>query len=327
MADNTTLSAMTGGDVIGTDDVGGVKYQRIKVGHGADGSYTDASATAPLPATLTAKDVVGTATTTIQTDSIPSTDAGGYSLISIRFTGSNNQNAYQLQASNDGVNWSSQAVMTQLQNDFPQYQLGQSNWMTASPTALFTSPVLSRYVRVRLVSYTASTSNTAYMTLHPTAVPAVTFVQTPSGMNMPVTVASVPSGWYASNAVGAGSQLLGAGVMGWDGSANYVRLRSNSSGHLQVQTAGASSFGSAKATVTTAGTAVVLGTNACSSVTVKARAANTGLIYVGNNSAVSAANGFDLSPGETVSLDVNNTNQIYVNAATSGDQVSYVWVA
>ena len=52
MADNTTLNAGTGGDVIATDDIGGVKYQRVKVTYGADGSATDASTTNPLPVTV-----------------------------------------------------------------------------------------------------------------------------------------------------------------------------------------------------------------------------------------------------------------------------------
>jgi hypothetical protein len=38
MADNTTLNAGTGGDVIGSDDIGGVKFQRVKLIHGADGT-------------------------------------------------------------------------------------------------------------------------------------------------------------------------------------------------------------------------------------------------------------------------------------------------
>jgi hypothetical protein len=38
MADNTS---QVGTDTIATDDIGGVKYQRMKVGYGADGSYTD----------------------------------------------------------------------------------------------------------------------------------------------------------------------------------------------------------------------------------------------------------------------------------------------
>lgn len=57
MADNTTLNTGTGGDNIATDDVvtlngaasSGVKVQRVKVGHGSDGDFTDASATNPLP--------------------------------------------------------------------------------------------------------------------------------------------------------------------------------------------------------------------------------------------------------------------------------------
>lgn len=50
MADNTTLNAGTGGDVIGTDDIAGVKYQIVKIGHGlADVAPVHASATNPLP--------------------------------------------------------------------------------------------------------------------------------------------------------------------------------------------------------------------------------------------------------------------------------------
>lgn len=57
MADNTTLNTGTGGDNIATDDVAtlngaassGVKVQRVKVGFGVDGDFTDASAGAPLP--------------------------------------------------------------------------------------------------------------------------------------------------------------------------------------------------------------------------------------------------------------------------------------
>lgn len=49
MADNTTLNTGSGGDVIATDDIGGIKHQRVKVEFGADGSATDVSAAAPLP--------------------------------------------------------------------------------------------------------------------------------------------------------------------------------------------------------------------------------------------------------------------------------------
>lgn len=53
MADNTTLNAGTGGDVIGSDNIAGVKYQRVKLIHGADGvNAGDVASGNPLPVTL-----------------------------------------------------------------------------------------------------------------------------------------------------------------------------------------------------------------------------------------------------------------------------------
>jgi hypothetical protein len=50
MADNTTLNTGSGGDVIASDDIGGVKYQRIKLVYGADGvNVGDVSDANPLP--------------------------------------------------------------------------------------------------------------------------------------------------------------------------------------------------------------------------------------------------------------------------------------
>lgn len=50
MADNTVQG---GTDTIATDDVGGVKYQRVKNCFGADGAAVDVSATNPMPVALT----------------------------------------------------------------------------------------------------------------------------------------------------------------------------------------------------------------------------------------------------------------------------------
>ena len=50
MADNTTLNASSGTFTAGDDDIGGVKYQRIKLIHGADGTNDgDTSRSNPLP--------------------------------------------------------------------------------------------------------------------------------------------------------------------------------------------------------------------------------------------------------------------------------------
>jgi hypothetical protein len=49
MADNTTLNSGSGGDTIATDDIAGIKHQRVKIQYGVDGSATDVSDTNPLP--------------------------------------------------------------------------------------------------------------------------------------------------------------------------------------------------------------------------------------------------------------------------------------
>jgi hypothetical protein len=49
MADNTVLDAGTGGDTIATDDIGGVKFQRVKITTGADGTANDVTNANPVP--------------------------------------------------------------------------------------------------------------------------------------------------------------------------------------------------------------------------------------------------------------------------------------
>lgn len=67
MADNTTLNSGTGGDIIATDDIGGVKYQRNKITLGTDGVNSgDISSSNPMPTSLpsiTPIDISGTITT------------------------------------------------------------------------------------------------------------------------------------------------------------------------------------------------------------------------------------------------------------------------
>ena len=49
MADNTVLNTGSGGDTIASDDILGVKHQRVKVQYGADGSATDVDSINRLP--------------------------------------------------------------------------------------------------------------------------------------------------------------------------------------------------------------------------------------------------------------------------------------
>jgi len=72
MADNTTLNTGTGGDVIATDDIGGIKVQRVKFIIGNDGvNNGDVSATNPLPITApVAIPVAGALLTSIDTKTL-----------------------------------------------------------------------------------------------------------------------------------------------------------------------------------------------------------------------------------------------------------------
>lgn len=65
MADNTTLNPGTGGDLIATDDIAGVKYQRVKMTFGVDGVATDVSAADPLPTSLASLPALATGTNTV----------------------------------------------------------------------------------------------------------------------------------------------------------------------------------------------------------------------------------------------------------------------
>ena len=78
-------------------------------------------------------------------------------------------------------------------------------------------------------------------------------------------------------------------------------------------------------TVASHGTAEALGGSRAvlSGVTVKALAGNAGDVYVGN-SGVKNTNGFVLSPGDQVFVEVGNIATVYIDSAQDGDGVSYI---
>ena len=107
---------------------------------------------------------------------------------------------------------------------------------------------------------------------------------------------------------------------------NGAYVDASAAAPLPVGVATGGAVGSARVTVAAAGTRVQLAAHAALGVTVRASSSNAGLVYVGG-ATVAAANGFDLGPGEAVSVDVADTAALYVDAQVSGDAVSYLWVA
>lgn len=77
--------------------------------------------------------------------------------------------------------------------------------------------------------------------------------------------------------------------------------------------------------VTTAGTEEALASTTAltSGVTVKAKSDNTGNIYVGAN-PVTSSTGFILAAGEQVFIETDDLANVYIDAAVSGEGVSYI---
>jgi hypothetical protein len=75
--------------------------------------------------------------------------------------------------------------------------------------------------------------------------------------------------------------------------------------------------------IPTAGTRVQLAAFACKCVLIKALTTNTGNVYVGG-SAVAAANGYPLAPGDTIAVDISNVNLMYVDTATNSNSVAWI---
>lgn len=73
--DNFVANAGSGGDTFAADDVGGIKYPRVKPSWGADNSATDTSVAAPLPVQATLESNQMTAGGTVVTPKFAIIDA------------------------------------------------------------------------------------------------------------------------------------------------------------------------------------------------------------------------------------------------------------
>jgi hypothetical protein len=83
--------------------------------------------------------------------------------------------------------------------------------------------------------------------------------------------------------------------------------------------------------VTTAGTREALAAStACKSVCITARSTNTGTVVVGGTTVVAASGatrrGTPLSPGDSVSIDIDNLNDVNVDVTVNGEGVVYTYV-
>lgn len=102
------------------------------------------------------------------------------------------------------------------------------------------------------------------------------------------------------------------------------QLAINSDGSINAQLTGSNALKGAVQNVATAGTRVQLPNYTCREVTIIAKRSNTGSIYVGGIDVSSTVYGVELKANDSVTLAVNNTNLIYIDASVSGEGISYV---
>ena len=84
-------------------------------------------------------------------------------------------------------------------------------------------------------------------------------------------------------------------------------------------------------TIATPGTAIAVASsgNAISAVSFRARATNTGAVYVGDSS-VDNTNGYRLEPGDELTLSFRETidlRRFFIDADTASDSVGFAGVA
>lgn len=91
-----------------------------------------------------------------------------------------------------------------------------------------------------------------------------------------------------------------------------------------VKLSGSNAIKGALAVVTTAGTRVQLPTYDCREVTIIAKDANTGFIYVGGSDVASTVYGVKMAAKDSITIAVNNTNLIYIDSSVNGEGISYV---
>lgn len=166
MADNIILNPGTGGDTSAADDIGGVKFQRVKMVIGADGvNDGDVSNTNNLPVCMPETLVTGAASQSASGNNIilasagsGAYDAANYRSINIQINFSAGISAGQVtfEQSNDQTNW----ISLPLQNLDINHGFLRMNSVTAvaSTTVAFGGKISLRYVRARIsVAFTGGT--------------------------------------------------------------------------------------------------------------------------------------------------------------------------
>lgn len=148
-------------------------------------------------------------------------------------------------------------------------------------------------------------------------------------------IATVTTLTGITNALPAGSNVIGHVITDTNSTTAVTQATASSlnatvvgTGTFAVQNtpAAPTTIFNGKTSTVTAGTRVALASSqAVQSVTIKALATNTGTIYCGS-STVAAANGLQLAPGDSVSMDIANLATAYIDSSVNAEGVTWLAV-
>ncbi len=227
MADNITVPGT--GEALAFDEIGGIKHQRVKMQHGADGSATDVSSASPLP--------VSNASLPLPTGAATSANQASEQTL----TGAVTETAPASDTASSGLNGRLQRIAQRLTSLIAQIPaaLGQATMANSLAVTIASNqsavPVSGTVTVNALPAGTANIGDVDVLTL-----PAI-----PAGTNNigDVDVLTEP----ATAADNAASLPAVVKVMaGWDGT-NVQAVKTDSDGNLQVE------FGSAQSVTISGG--------------------------------------------------------------------------
>ena len=76
--------------------------------------------------------------------------------------------------------------------------------------------------------------------------------------------------------------------------------------------------------IPSAGSRVQLASNTVSAGVIQAPSTNTGNVFIGGSDVSSTVFGAELQPGQSTGIAISNTNKLWIDAATSGDDVAFL---
>jgi len=160
MADNVVLNPGVGGDIVATDDVGGVNFQRIKLDVGGDGVSSPVVGSLPVsPVSAALTEYTQAGVIAINTVLV-TLDCLNWRSASIQCTSMGTTGVVTPEWSNNGTTWVAATIFT----------AAGASATTFNAAGLWVLPVFARYLRLRLS--TATTAGTTTLSIHQFDTPA-----------------------------------------------------------------------------------------------------------------------------------------------------------